>query len=281
MVTRRSGLGRGLDSLIPSGPGPGSLHHLPLDLITPNPDQPRTRFDEDTIQALAASIAEVGVLQPVVVRPGAEGGYVLIAGERRWRAAQVAGLREIPALLRTSDERSALAEAVVENLQREDLTPLEEAAAYTQLLEDFAMTHEQVGALVGKSRAAVTNTLRLLSLPPVIQGMLERGELSAGHARALVGLDDERFAEHVARRAVDEGWSVRRIEEAVRARRGAATAPAAIRELRPPALFELEQRLAEQLGAKVEIQYRNDRGRLVIHYGSVAELERLYRRLLG
>lgn len=281
MVTRRSGLGRGLDSLIPSGPGPGSLHHLPLDLITPNPDQPRTRFDEDTIQALAASIAEVGVLQPVVVRPGAEGGYVLIAGERRWRAAQVAGLREIPALLRTSDERSALAEAVVENLQREDLTPLEEAAAYTQLLEDFAMTHEQVGALVGKSRAAVTNTLRLLSLPPVIQGMLERGELSAGHARTLVGLDDERFAEHVARRAVDEGWSVRRIEEAVRARRGAATAPAAIRELRPPALFELEQRLAEQLGAKVEIQYRNDRGRMVIHYGSVAELERLYRRLLG
>ena len=145
MVTRRSGLGRGLESLIPSGPGSGSLHHLPLDVIVPNPDQPRTRFDDEAIQSLAASIAEVGVLQPVVVRPGEEGGYVLIAGERRWRAAQVAGLREIPALLRTSDERAALAEAVVENLQREDLTPLEEAAAYTQLLEDFAMTHEQVG----------------------------------------------------------------------------------------------------------------------------------------
>jgi ParB family transcriptional regulator, chromosome partitioning protein len=281
MVTRRSGLGRGLESLIPSGPGPGSLHHLPLDVIVPNPDQPRTRFDDEAIQSLAASIAEVGVLQPVVVRPGEEGGYVLIAGERRWRAAQIAGLSEIPALLRTSDERAALAEAVVENLQREDLTPLEEAAAYTQLLEDFAMTHEQVGALVGKSRAAVTNTLRLLTLPPVIQGMLERGELSAGHARALVGLDDERFAEHVARRAVDEGWSVRRVEEAVKTRRGAPAAPARVRELRPPALFELEQRLAEQLGAKVEIQYRNDRGRMVILFGSIAELERLYRRLLG
>jgi ParB family chromosome partitioning protein len=254
---------------------------LPLDVIVPNPDQPRTRFDDEAIQSLAASIAEVGVLQPVVVRPGEEGGYVLIAGERRWRAAQIAGLREIPALLRTSDERAALAEAVVENLQREDLTPLEEAAAYTQLLEDFAMTHEQVGALVGKSRAAVTNTLRLLTLPPVIQGMLERGELSAGHARALVGLDDERFAEHVARRSVNEGWSVRRVEEAVKTRRGTPAAPARVRELRPPALFELEQRLAEHLGAKVEIQYRNDRGRMVIHFGSIAELERLYRTLLG
>ncbi len=282
MVTRRSGLGRGLESLIPSGPGPGSLHHLPLDQISPNPDQPRSRFDEETIQALAASIAEVGVLQPVVVRPAPDGGFLLIAGERRWRAAQLAGLREIPALLRTSDERSALAEAVVENLQREDLTPLEEAAAYIQLLEDFSMTHEQVGSLVGKSRTAVTNTLRLLTLPPAIQGMLERGELSAGHARALVGLEDERFAEHVARRAVDEGWSVRRIEEAVRARRQTVAEPAPlVREPRPPVLSELEQRLAEQLGAKVEIQYRNDRGRMVIHYGSVAELERLYRRLLG
>ena len=282
MVTRRSGLGRGLESLIPSGPGPGSLHQLPIEQITPNPDQPRSRFDEETIQALAASIAEVGVLQPVVVRPGPERGYVLIAGERRWRAAQLAGLRDIPALVRTSDERSALAEAVVENLQREDLTPLEEAAAYTQLLEDFAMTHEQVGTLVGKSRTAVTNTLRLLTLSPAIQGMLERGELSAGHARALVGLDDERFAEHVARRAADEGWSVRRIEETVRARRETTTAPTPpVREVRPPVLFELEQRLAEQLGAKVEIQYRNDHGRMVIHYGSVAELERLYRRLLG
>ena len=134
---------------------------------------------------------------------------------------------------------------------------------------------------MGKSRVAVTNTLRLLTLPPVIQGMLERGELSAGHARALVGLDDERFAEHVARRAVDEGWSVRRVEEAVKTRRGTPAAAAKVRELRPPALFELEQRLAEQLGAKVEIQYRNDRGRMVIHFGSIAELERLYRRLLG
>ena len=191
----------------------------------------------------------------------------------------MAGLRDIPALVRTSDERSALAEAVVENLQREDLTPLEEAAAYTQLLEDFAMTHEQVGTLVGKSRTAVTNTLRLLTLSPAIQGMLERGELSAGHARALVGLDDERFAEHVARRAVDEGWSVRRIEETVQGTEGDDDDPAPpVREVRPPVLFELEQRLAEQLGAKVEIQYRNDHGRMVIHYGSVAELERLYRR---
>src|SRR4030065_536064 len=157
------------------------------------------------------------------------GSFVRVAGERRWRAARLAGLREIPALIREGDDVSGLAEALVENLQREDLSPLEEAAAYRQLLEDFGLTHEEVGARVGRSRPSITNTLRLLQLPASLQGMLERGELSAGHCRALVGLEDERYAEHIARRAAAEGWPVRRLEEAVRARGGGAGGPGAAR----------------------------------------------------
>jgi ParB family chromosome partitioning protein len=282
MAARKSGLGRGLDALIPVEHPSVGFAEVALSDIAPNPQQPRVRFDEDSLGELAASINEVGVLQPVVVRPGEpEGTYVLIAGERRLRAAGAAGLRTIPAVIRSaeSDERY-LTEALIENLQRKDLSPLEEAAAYRNLLEDFGMTHEQVASRVGKSRSAVTNTLRLLQLPVPIQGMLEREELSAGHARALLSLDDEAYAVHIAQQAVAEGWSVRTVEEAVKVRDAARSAkPPRLPEMRPAAIIELEERLSERLATKVTIKTRGEGGRMVIRYGSLEHLERIYRQL--
>ncbi len=279
--TRRSGLGRGLDALIPAGTSSGPFATIPVDEIEPNPDQPRRMFDDEALAALAESIAEVGVLQPISVRPKDDGGYVIIAGERRWRAARRAGLSTIPAMIRQTDAEEALTQALVENIQREDLTPLEEAAAYRQLLEDFGMSHEELGARVGKSRPAITNTLRLLALPASIQGMLERGEITAGHARALLGIEDRAYAEHIARRAAEEGWSVRQVEDAARARKEASPRKARVREVRPVEIVELEQRLTDQLGTRVKIAYRNNRGRLEISFGSLDELERLYRRFFS
>jgi ParB family transcriptional regulator, chromosome partitioning protein len=285
MTSRRGGLGRGLDALIPSGGGVASaFDSIPIDEIQPNPNQPRTRFDAEAITALSESIREVGVLQPIAVARADEGGYRLIAGERRLRAARQAGLTEIPAVIRTVDDAGSLTEALIENIQREDLSALEEAAAYQQLLEDFSMTHEEVGVRVGKSRATITNTLRLLQLPAVIQGMLERGELSAGHARALLAVEDRKYAEHIARRAVDEGWSVRQVEDAARARRedpaedAGHPARPSVREVRPVEIIELEHRLTEQLGSKVNIRYRREKGRIEIDFSSLDDLERIYRR---
>ena len=284
MTTRRSGLGRGLESLIPIEPSsgaPGGLIQVPVDRITTNPDQPRTRFDDDSLEELAASMKEVGVLQPIVVT-GDEGGYVLIAGERRWRAAKRAGLAVIPAVVRENTGTSTLVEALVENVQRQDLTPLEEAHAYQQLLENYGMTQEQVASRVGKSRPAISNTLRLLQLPVEVQEMVDAGELSAGHARALVGLDDTAYATHLAKRAVDDGWSVRQMEEAVRLRKGAESrSPSGVRQLRPVEIIELEKRLTDRLGSQVKINYRNEKGKLEIRFGSLAELERLYRKFSG
>ena len=222
------------------------------------------------------------MLQPVVVRP--EGvNYVLIAGERRWRAAREAALVEIPALIRETDEPGSLTEALIENLQREDLTPLEEAAAFQQLEEDFGMTHAEIGERVGRSRAAVSNTLRLLNLSAPIQEALEAGDLSAGHARALLGVKDPALAEHLADRAVAEGWSVRRLEEAVRAGRPAEDEQRRKRETapRPAAIIELEHRLAEQLGTKVRINYRKNRGQVVLRFVGLDQLEQIYRRFFG
>jgi ParB family chromosome partitioning protein len=283
MAVRKSGLGRGLGVLIPAETGTEGFSTIPLDAIAPNPRQPRRAIAAEGLQALAASMREVGVLQPIVVRHGEEPGtFLLVAGERRWRAARLAGLKEIPAVVREGDETTGLAEALVENLQREDLGPLEEAVAYRQLLEDCGLTHEEVGARVGRSRPAITNTLRLLQLPASIQGMLSRGELSAGHCRALLGLEDARYAEHVAQRAAAEGWSVRRLEEAVRAREETPAAPARAPRERPPEVLALEEQLAERLGTKVAIEYgRRGRGRLTLRFGSLEELERLYRLLLA
>src|SRR5512137_1239339 len=242
MPVRKSGLGRGLDALIPAEAAVQGFATIPLEAISANPQQPRQAMAPEGLQSLAASIREVGVLQPVVVRHGAEAGsFVLVAGERRWRAARLAGLKEIPAVVREGDDVSGLAEALVENLQREDLTALEEAAAYRQLLEDFGLTHEEVGARVGRSRPAITNTLRLLQLPPSIQGLLARGELSAGHGRALLGVDDAAYAEQLARRAAEEGWPVRRLEEAVRAHEEGLIPPVKVRRERPAEILALEE----------------------------------------
>lgn len=284
MAARKSGLGRGLDALIPVEHPSVGFAEVDLSEIAPNPQQPRVRFDEESLGELAASITEVGVLQPIVIRPGEpEGTYVLIAGERRLRAAAAAGLTSIPAVIRSaeSDERY-LTEALIENVQRKDLSPLEEAAAYRNLLEDFGMTHEQVAARVGKSRSAVTNTLRLLQLPVPIQGMLEREQLSAGHARALLSLDDEAYAVHIAERAIVEGWSVRAVEEAVKERSVVAEPkPRRLPEMRPAAIIELEERLSERLGAEVTIKARGEGGQMVIRYGSLEDLEQIYRRLFS
>jgi ParB family transcriptional regulator, chromosome partitioning protein len=280
---RKAGLGRGLEALIPitaEGETPEFLQ-VRVDKIEPNPQQPRSRFDEERLDELSASIREVGVLQPVIVT-ASDDGYVLIAGERRWRAAQRAGLETIPAVVREASADSTLVEALVENVQRQDLTPLEEAHAYRQLLENYGMTQDQVADRVGKSRPAVSNTLRLLQLPGPVQTMVDSGVLSAGHARPLLGLADNRYALYLAEKAVAEGWSVRQMEEAVRTRREMEDvtddeAAPRVRQLRPVELIELEKRLSDHLDARVKITYRNQKGKVEIKFGSIEELERIYR----
>lgn len=281
---RKAGLGRGLEALIPTeadgGDQPTYLE-VPVDGIKPNPDQPRSRFDDESLDELAASIKEVGVLQPVVVSRDEEGVLYLIAGERRWRAAKRAGLPTIPAVVRGASGQTTLAEALVENVQRQDLTPLEEAHAYRQLLENTGMSQDQVAERVGKSRPTVSNALRLLHLPGAVQRMIDAGSLSAGHARALLGLEDEKYAVHLAEKAVKDGWSVRQIEDAVRDRRemGQPTASKTVRQVRPVEIIELEKRLSDRLGSKVKISYRNQKGKVEIRFGSLEDLERIYRSL--
>jgi ParB family chromosome partitioning protein len=304
-MTRRSGLGRGLGSLIPpldggatvaDGDAP-SLVEIPIADVVPNPHQPRVHFDEETLAELAASIAQLGVLQPVLVRRAGE-RYQLIAGERRWRAARRAGLTTVPAIVRTSDDVRAVEQALVENLHRQDLTPLEEAAAFQQLIEDFELTHDDVAQRVGKSRSTVTNTLRLLGLPPAVQHLLADGKLSAGHARALLGTPDRALQERLARQAAAEGWSVRTVEEWVR-HGGAPPQPAPesgrpkpeavidgaglsdATRLRPPGLLELEQLLADLLDTRVGVQMGARRGRVTIEFADLEDLERIYRRISG
>jgi ParB family chromosome partitioning protein len=288
-VARRGGLGRGLGALIPPGSGETSgvgFQELPVSAISANRRQPRTSFDEESLAALTASIRELGVLQPVLVRATGPGSYELVAGERRWRAAKRAGLQVIPALVRSADDASALEQALVENLQREDLNPLDEAAAYQQLIEDFHLTHDEVAARVGRSRAAITNTLRLFQLPPSVQRLVADQKLTAGHARALLSSPDRSFQEALARRAVNEGLSVRAVEEAVR-RHGtddeadAATTSGAPTttgsRLRPPGLLELEELLSAHLQTRVKVQLGGNRGRMVVEFADLEDLERIYR----
>jgi ParB family chromosome partitioning protein len=284
-VTRKGGLGKGLGALIPpagSDAAAGGYQELPVSAIRPNRYQPREHFGEESLGALADSIREVGVLQPVLVRP-ADDGYELIAGERRWRAARRAGLQAIPALVRTTDDASTLEQALVENVHRADLNPLEEAAAYQQLIEDFHLTHEQVAARVGRSRVAITNTLRLLQLPPAIQKLIQDDALREGHARALLGTPDRAFQEELARRAVTEGLSVRAVEEAVRrhgsepkGRASDAKSPTPSR-LRPPGLLELEGLLGDYLDTRVKITVGGKQGRISIDFADLEDLERIYR----
>lgn len=297
MAEARRGLGRGLDSLIPGRPSPdpdlGSadggaavrgFDRVPLGEVHPNPDQPRRFFDEEALSELAASITEVGVLQPIVVRQRPAGGYELIAGERRLRAAGRAGLTEIPVMIRDEDdpEGLSLVGALIENIQREDLSPLEEAAGFQALLDEHGMTHEEVATAVGKSRSAITNTIRLLQLPAVVQRMVERGDLSAGHGRTLLAIEDQAYLEHVAGRAVAEDWSVRHLEEAVKVRQpDKKTKRRRSSSVRPVEIVELESRLRDQLDTRVKIDYGNKKGTVQIGFGSLEELENLYLRFFS
>jgi ParB family chromosome partitioning protein len=265
---------------------------VPVGAIAPNPHQPRAYFDEESLASLTASVAELGVLQPVLVREVGDEKYELIAGERRWRAAKRAGLPSIPVVVRTVDEVLSLEQALVENLHREDLNPLEEAAAYQQLIEDFELTQEAVAQKVGKSRSSVANTLRLFQLPPAIQRLVAENQLAAGHAKALLGTPDRAFQEALAKQIVAEGLSVREAEEAVR-RHGevADDGPAADvappsggatsgpRRLRAPGLLELEELLAAHLDTRVSVAMAgaDGKGKVVVEFGGLEDLERIYR----
>jgi len=288
-VARPGGLGRGLGALIPTGTvaeQAGGLADIPTSEIRPNPQQPREHFDEEALAALSDSIREVGVLQPVLVRAAEAGGFELIAGERRWRAARRVGLPTIPAIIRVADDATMLQHAIVENVQREELNPLEEAAAYQQLIEDFALTHDEVATRVGKSRVTITNTLRLLQLPPSIQRYVKDGSLRMGHARALLGTPDRAFQEQLAKRAVTDDLSVREVEEAIRAREDRPPAPTATsavptavptRHLHPPGLLELEELLGDYLETRVRIAMGPRHGRVQIEFANLEDLERIYR----
>lgn len=288
---RRSGLGRGLGALIPHsdlGGFEGSvLRELPIALVRPNRYQPRSRFDDEALGSLAASIRELGVLQPVLVRP-VDDHFELVAGERRWRAAQLVGLTVIPALVRDVGDTNSLEQALVENLHREDLSPLEEAAAFQQLVEDFQLSYEQVGQRVGKSRSAVANAVRLLQLPPVIQKQVNEKLITAGHARALLGLETAELQELLAERVVNEDLSVRATEEAVRhvqakmaeedARPSSGIPSSSSMGGRPPGLYDFEEELSEHLDTRVQIVLGGrQRGKITLAFAGYEDLERICR----
>lgn len=285
-MARQTGLGRGLGALIPGdGEAPraesGSVAYreLPVGAIDVNPFQPREHFDEAALSTLTASIREVGVLQPVLVRAKGPEEFELIAGERRWRAAKRAGLKTIPAIVRNIEDLTSLEHALVENLHRQDLDPLEEAAAYQQLMDDFGMTQEAVAQRVGKSRSAVANSLRLLQLPGTVQALIVSGDITAGHARALLGLGSRQGQEELAARIVDEELTVRQVEQLVRTGADdppASPSPAQPRAPKPAALLEVEHQLAERLDTRVQVQLGDKRGKMVIEFADLEDLQRIY-----
>ena len=302
MSTPRGGLGRGLGALIAAGPGarsglmvavdqaaPGAVAgarfaELPLDAITPNPLQPRQHFDEEALAELVTSIREVGLLQPVVVREisaSVDGSarYELVLGERRWRASREAGCSTVAAIIRDTSDDDMLRDALLENLHREQLNPLEEAAAYQQLLHEFGATHEELASRIGRSRPQITNTIRLLQLPGAVQRRVAAGVLSAGHARAILGLPSAEAQEAMATRVVAEGMSVRAVEEAVALSHSCAQGPgAAVRRAKrtpQPALVELAERLSDRFETRVKVDMGRAKGKLTIEFGSRDDLERI------
>ncbi|NMB46912.1 MAG: ParB/RepB/Spo0J family partition protein [Firmicutes bacterium] len=279
----RQALGRGLKALIPQAEAVRGeeVRQVPVSAIQPNPYQPRRNFDEESLRELAASIKEKGVLQPVTVREK-DGGFELVAGERRWRAAQVAGLSEIPALLRQLSDREVMEIALIENLQREDLNPIEEAEAYEVLMREFELTQEDVARAVGKGRPTIANRLRLLRLPAAVREWVADGQLSAGHAKILVVMDEERAVE-LGRRCVDEGWSVRQLEEFLRspkARSGRGRQVVQV-ERQNPLIREVEERLQGALGTKVKIKDKRGKGKIEVEYYSTEELNRILEVIAG
>ncbi|MPZ27835.1 MAG: ParB/RepB/Spo0J family partition protein [Micromonosporaceae bacterium] len=295
----RGGLGRGLGALIPTSssavtdpprvpadepalaPVPGvRLIEVPVVEIVPNPRQPRQEFDDDALEELKVSIQEVGLLQPIVVRPLAVDKYELVMGERRWRAAQAIGRETIPAIVRETSDDAMLRDALLENIHRVDLNPLEEAAAYQQLLEEFGATHEELGRRIGRSRPQISNTIRLLNLPVPVQRRVAAGVLSAGHARALLGLEDPDSQDVLAHRVVAEGMSVRATEEAVALRLAgdpAGQPTPAKRRTKPhsPALADLAGRLSDRFDTRVKVDLGRSKGKITIEFATVDDLERI------
>ena len=287
MSNRKGGLGRGLDALIPqsvipteiktsSGVITANRDEIELSNISANPKQPRTNFDEDQLTELALSIKEVGLLQPPVVRSLGNGKYQLIMGERRFRAAKLAGLKSIPVIIRQTSDDQLLREAIVENIHRSQLNPLEEAAAYQQLLNDFNYTHDELAVKLSKSRPVITNTMRLLNLPVSVQRRVAAGVISAGHARALLSLTDEKEIENLANRIVAEGLTVRAVEEIV-ASGGAKVKTGSVRsgKILAPKLKQISDDLADHLDTRVSVELGKKKGKIVIEFATIEDLERI------
>jgi ParB family transcriptional regulator, chromosome partitioning protein len=307
---RKGGLGRGLAALIPTRPDdgidvsvrigtpasfaepppprraardgstalPAELREIEIGAIVPNPQQPRTQFDDESLAELEHSIREFGLLQPIVVREAGPGSFQLVMGERRWRAAKRVGLRRVPAIVRQTADDAMLRDALLENIHRVQLNPLDEAAAYEQLLAEFGVTHNELADRLGRSRPVVTNTIRLLRLPVSVQRRVAAGVLSAGHARALLGLEDAGQQEELAARIVAEGMSVRATEEAVvLLRREAPDKPRVVkrRPMQAPGLQDLAERLSDRFDTRVKVELGQRKGRIVVEFGSVEDLERI------
>jgi ParB family transcriptional regulator, chromosome partitioning protein len=292
MTERRSGLGRGLDALLPQGDavpdGASGLLEIPVGSIDPNPAQPRRRFDIDTLDELAASIAQLGILQPLVVRPSGD-RYELVAGERRLRAAKKAGLATVPVVIVETDARGSLERALVENLHREDLNPIEEAAGYRGLIEESGLTQEALGRRLGRNRVTIANTLRLLELPVAIQRLMVEGKLSGGHGKALLGLAGNPFQERLATRVAQEQISVRATEDLVRRyqvisgeapARGPGRAGVNRQGARPALVADAQRALADHLQTRVRVEMGMRKGKIVLDFVSLDELGRLLKLIL-
>ena len=286
-MAKRGGLGTNLDALIPTsltvgGNEVAQQNEVSIDSISPNPKQPRTVFNEEAMAELVASIKEIGILQPPVVRQTSAGRYELIMGERRFRAAKLAGLRSIPVIIRQTPDNELLREALIENIHRSQLNPLEEAAAYTQLLQDFNCTHDELAHKLGRSRPLISNTMRLLNLPASVQSRVASGVISAGHARALLGLSNEAEIDRLAKRIVAEGLSVRAIEEII-----AATSPKAASKSKKksggtsPEVNEIAERLGDHLDTRVKIKGGKTKGEISIEFSGYADLARIVKKIEG
>jgi ParB family chromosome partitioning protein len=289
VMSKRGGLGRGLSALIPGAPEAGEastgLLEVPANAIAPNPKQPRSRFDDETLNELAASIREVGILQPIVVRR-TDRGYEVVTGERRLRAAKLAGLATVPVVLRDSDDSDLLREALIENIHREDLNPIELGEAFRQLLDELGLKQEELADRVGVSRSHIANTIRLLALPLEVQQLLADEKLSAGHARALLALGDQEAIASLSLRVVAEDLSVRETEEIVRRFIEAPAEPAPKKKAEPsepsdPNLAEVEEILSEQLATRVVIRMGRRRGQVLIDFGSADDLDRIVSEIIG
>ena len=287
MSAKRGGLGTNLDALIPTsltvgGNEVAQQNEVSIDSISPNPKQPRTVFNEEAMAELVASIKEIGILQPPVVRQTSPGRYELIMGERRFRAAKLAGLRSIPVIIRQTPDNELLREALIENIHRSQLNPLEEAAAYTQLLQDFNCTHDELAQKLGRSRPLISNTMRLLNLPASVQSRVASGIISAGHARALLGLENEAEIDRLAKRIVAEGLSVRAVEEII-----GATSPKAASKTKKksggtsPEVNEIAERLGDHLDTRVKIKGGKTKGEISIEFSGYADLARIVKKIEG